>query len=278
MAPRIDPAEFRRYKYDREVQMMLGITSSLLESISGEIAYRIRAISPPSTKAFSLIADREMNSGSNVNTLLIDIIPGTGNVDLEAFIDSHLGKIFQEPEKNSSMDRVLVINPSIKQTVLRKISSSLHNSVVWTIDQSHAKLSVVHGTHFDKDLQQILKNGYSGIYDNFPNPYFPGMNPLLKLHFLTLNFNRKGFHAFSDIVEDATRMATSFGPYKERAAIFSDFSNLLNATTKIGIAKGSARISFPWSRTKIERAFLRRYPAYVLRSSRTSLYDFDSLM
>lgn len=278
MTPRANSLEFKKYAYDREVQKFLGVTGSFLEGIAGEIPYRIKSISAASTKAFSLVADREMNAGSNVNTLLVDIIPDSGNVDVEEFVRAHLEKSFQEPDKNCTVDRVLVIGPNLKRSVTREISSSLHNSVVWVIEPSLGKINIVEGSHFDKDLQQVLKDGYSKIYDNFPNPYFPDMNPLLKTHFLTLNFNRKGFHAFSDIVEDAVRMASAFSPYKERALTFSDFSNLLNAMVKIGIAKGSARVSFPWSRSKIERAFLRKYPQYLLKSSRTSLYDFDSLL
>ncbi len=278
MKSRTDPEEFRKYAYDREVQKMLGTATSLLESISARIPYRIRSISSASAKTFSLIADRELNSGSNVNTLLIDVVPASADVDVESVIHAHLEKQFQEPEKNTTVDRVLVINSDQRRTVLKEVASSLHNSVIWGIDPAEASISILHGTHFDKELQQMLKNGFRGIYDNFPNPYFPDMHPLLKLQFLTINFNRKGFHAFSDIVEDATRMATSFGPFRERSSVFSDFSSLLNVTVKIGIAKGSSRVSFPWTRSKIERAFLRRYPAYLLKSSRTSLYDYDPLM
>lgn len=270
--------EYRRYAFEREAQKMLGVVTSVLETVANAAPYVIRSISSPNAKTFSLVAERELNAGNNVNTLLVDVVPSVANSEAGDIVQSHLEKRFDEPEKNTTVDRVLVISSAIKQHIQKVISSSLHNSVVWAIDPERGSISIAHGNHFDKQLNQILKNSYTKLYDNFPNPYFPGMNPLLKVHFLTLNFNRKGFHAFSDIVEDAVRLATTFGPYRDRAPIFSDMSNLLNALMRIGIAKGSARVSFPWVRSRIEMAFLKRYPVYLLKSSRTSLYDFDSLL
>jgi hypothetical protein len=72
-------------------------------------------------------------------------------------------------------------------------------------------------------------------------------------------------------------MAVRFSTNKDSGVLNADFSALLNVMLKVGIASGSARVSFPWSRTRTERMFLRRYYKYLERASKTSLYDYDAL-
>jgi hypothetical protein len=268
---------YREYAIDRESQKTLSIATSFLQSILSSIPYRIIRIGKADSTSFSLVASRDLNSGSNENLLLIDVLPPMSTIPVDSFINDHLSKVFTGPEKNHTIDRVVVIRSREREQIIKHISSSLHNSIIWEIEDSTGLLRCAYGSHFDKQLQAALKNGFSQPYDNFPNPYFPEMNPLLKLNYLTLNFNRKGQHNRSSVIEDAVRMAMRFSIYKENGAINADFSTLLSVMLKVGIASGSSRVSFPWSRTRTERMFLRRYYNYLEKASKTSLYDYDAL-
>jgi len=270
-------ALYKEYAIDRETQKLLSIIVGFLQSISTSIPYKVTHIGRSDINAFSLTASRDLDSGSNENHLLIDILPPLSTVPAEISMKDHLSKEFKGPEKNHTIDRVIVIKGREKEQIMKYIPSSLHNSIIWEIEDGTGILKCAYGSHFDKALQSALKNGFIGLYDNFPNPYFPEMNPLLKLNFLTLNFNRKGLHDRPSVIEEAARMAISFSPHRDADSVFSDFSNLLNIMIKVGIATGSARVSFPWSRTRTERMFLRRYYKYLERASKTSLYDFDAL-
>jgi|GEM_PF-6101629 hypothetical protein len=270
-------ALYREYAIERESQKTLSIVASFLQSIISTIPYRIIRIGKSDSTSFSLVASRDLNSGSNENLILLDVLPPVSTVPADISMKEHLSKDFSGPEKNHTIDRVIVIRSREREHIVKYISSSLHNSIIWEIEDGTGALRCPYGTHFDKQLQAAIKNGFFYAYDNFPNPYFPEMNPLLKLNFLTLNFNRKGLHNRSSVIDDAVRMATRFSTYKDGGVVNADFSTLLNVMLKVGIASGSARISFPWSRTHTERMFLRRYYKYLERASKTSLYDYDAL-
>jgi hypothetical protein len=268
---------YREYAIDRESQKTLSIVTSFLQSVFSIIPYKVMRIGKPDSRSFSLVASRDLNSGSNENILLLDILPPVSTVAADTSMKEHLSKNFSGPDKNHTIDRVIVIRSREREHIMKYISSSLHNSIIWEIEDGTGALKCSYGTHFDKQLQTALKNGFFHTYDNFPNPFFPEMNPLLKLNFLTLNFNRKGLHKRSSVIDDAVSMAIRFSMYKDSSVINTDFSALLNVMLKVGIASGSARISFPWSRTRTERMFLRRYYKYLERASKTSLYDYDAL-
>ena len=270
-------ALYREYAIDRESQKTLSIVTSFLQSVLSSIPYKITRIGKFEGSSFSLVASRDLNSGSNENLLLLDVLPPVSTIPADISMKEHLSKNFSGPEKNHTIDRVIVIRSREREHIMKYISSSLHNSIIWEIEDGTGTLRCPYGTHFDKQLQAALKNGFLHAYDNFPNPYFPEMNPLLKLNFLTLNFNRKGLHNRSSIIDEAVRMAVRFSTYKDSGIISADFSALLNVMLKVGIASGSARVSFPWSRTRTERMFLRRYYKYLERASKTSLYDYDAL-
>ena len=267
---------FREYAMDREIQRILTVVVSMLQSLPIDQSYNITNIGRQAKMTFNVTAIRDLDGGSKQNHLLIDVLPPTNILPIEQWIPEHLERSYVEPERNSTVDRVLVIRSSDRKAALKEIGKSLHNSIIWEIDELNGVIRIASGNHFDRQLGNSLKDGYNLAFDNFPNPYFPEMNPLLKLHFLTLNFNRRGLHNKSAVLEDAVRIASSFSIFGDLNAINTDFSSLLNTLLKIGIATGSSRISFPWSRTRTERAFIRRYYRYVEKASKTSLYDYDS--
>ena len=269
-------ALFREYAMDREIQRILTVVVSMLQSLSIDQSYNITNIGRQAKTTFNVTAIRDLDGGSKQNHLLIDVLPPTNILPIEQWIPEHLERSYVEPERNSTVDRVLVIRSSDRKAALKEIGKSLHNSIIWEMDELNGVIRIASGNHFDRQLGNSLKDGYNLAFDNFPNPYFPEMNPLLKLHFLTLNFNRRGLHNKSAVLEDAVRIASSFSIFGDLNAINTDFSSLLNTLLKIGIATGSSRISFPWSRTRTERAFIRRYYRYVEKASKTSLYDYDS--
>ena len=267
---------FREYAMDREIQRILTVVVSMLQSLPIDQSYNITNIGRQAKMTFNVTAIRDLDGGSKQNHLLIDVLPPTNILPIEQWIPEHLERSYAEPERNSTVDRVLVIRSSDRKAALKEIGKSLHNSIIWEMDELNGVIRIASGNHFDRQLGNSLKDGYNLAFDNFPNPYFPEMNPLLKLHFLTLNFNRRGLHNKSAVLEDAVRIASSFSIFGDLNAINTDFSSLLNTLLKIGIATGSSRISFPWSRTRTERAFIRRYYRYVEKASKTSLYDYDS--
>lgn len=269
-------ALFREYAIDRDIQRVLSVVVSMLQSLPNDQAYNITTIGRQGKTAFNATAVRDLEGGSKQNHLLIDVLPPSSILPIEQWIPEHLERSYAEPERNSTVDRVLVIRSSDRKAALKEIGKSLHNSIVWEIDEQNGVIRIASGNHFDRQLGNALKDGYNQAFDNFPNPYFPDMNPLLKLHFLTLNFNRRGQHNKSAVLEDAVRIASSFSIFGDLNAINTDFTVLLNTLLKIGIATGSTRISFPWSRTRTERAFIRRYYRYIEKASKTSLYDYDS--
>ena len=269
-------ALFREYAMDREIQRILTVVVSMLQSLPIDQSYNITNIGRQAKTTFNVTAIRDLDGGSKQNHLLIDVLPPTNILPIEQWIPEHLERSYVEPERNSTVDRVLVIRSSDRKAALKEIGKSLHNSIIWEMDDLNGVIRIASGNHFDRQLGNSLKDGYNLAFDNFPNPYFPEMNPLLKLHFLTLNFNRRGLHNKSAVLEDAVRIASSFSIFGDLNAINTDFSSLLNTLLKIGIATGSSRISFPWSRTRTERAFIRRYYRYVEKASKTSLYDYDS--
>ena len=269
-------ALFREYAMDREIQRILTVVVSMLQSLPIDQSYNITNIGRQAKTTFNVTAIRDLDGGSKQNHLLIDVLPPTNILPIEQWIPEHLERSYAEPERNSTVDRVLVIRSSDRKAALKEIGKSLHNSIIWEMDELNGVIRIASGNHFDRQLGNSLKDGYNLAFDNFPNPYFPEMNPLLKLHFLTLNFNRRGLHNKSAVLEDAVRIASSFSIFGDLNAINTDFSSLLNTLLKIGIATGSSRISFPWSRTRTERAFIRRYYRYVEKASKTSLYDYDS--
>ena len=269
-------ALFREYAIDREIQRILTVVVSMLQSLPTDQSYNITNIGRQGKTTFNVTAIRDLDGGSKQNHLLIDVLPPTNILPIEQWIPEHLERSYVEPERNSTVDRVLVIRSSDRKAALKEIGKSLHYSIIWEIDELNGVIRIASGNHFDRQLGNSLKDGYNLAFDNFPNPYFPEMNPLLKLHFLTLNFNRRGLHNKSAVLEDAVRIASSFSIFGDLNAINTDFSSLLNTLLKIGIATGSSRISFPWSRTRTERAFIRRYYRYVEKASKTSLYDYDS--
>ncbi|MFG1459998.1 MAG: hypothetical protein AAE987_01290 [Thermoplasmataceae archaeon] len=269
-------ALFREYAMDREIQRILTVVVSMLQSLPIDQSYNITNIGRQAKTKFNVTAIRDLDGGSKQNHLLIDVLPPTNILPIEQWIPEHLERSYVEPERNSTVDRVLVIRSSDRKAALKEIGKSLHNSIIWEMDELNGVIRIASGNHFDRQLGNSLKDGYNLAFDNFPNPYFPEMNPLLKLHFLTLNFNRRGLHNKSAVLEDAVRIASSFSIFGDLNAINTDFSSLLNTLLKIGIATGSSRISFPWSRTRTERAFIRRYYRYVEKASKTSLYDYDS--
>ena len=269
-------ALFREYAMDREIQRILTVVVSMLQSLPIDQSYNITNIGRQAKTTFNVTAIRDLDGGSKQNHLLIDVLPPTNILPIEQWIPEHLERSYVEPERNSTVDRVLVIRSSDRKAALKEIGKSLHNSIIWEMDELNGVIRIASGNHFDRQLGNSLKDGYNLAFDNFPNPYFPEMNPLLKLHFLTLNFNRRGLHNKSAVLEDAVRIASSFSIFGDLNAINTDFSSLLNTLLKTGIATGSSRVSFPWSRTRTERAFIRRYYRYVEKASKTSLYDYDS--
>ncbi len=254
------------------------MAASTVQWINASLPYNTISIENPRAGGFALVAERELNDGDSRNILLIDVLPPSTYAPMEQSLSFHASKTFSEPENKHTVDRVIFSLSRDKNQIKKVLDNSLHNSVIWELDEVSGSVKVGFGNHFDKQLQTLMSSGINGIYDNFPNPYYPEMNPLLKLSFLTLNFNRRGLHKRSEIIDDATRLAHSFSIYRDIQAINSDFSNLLAATVKIGLATGTNRISFPWSRARIERSFLRRYYRHLERSSRSSLYDFSSLL
>ena len=269
-------ALFREYAIDRDIQRVLSVVVSMLQSLPSEQCYNITAIGHQGKSSFNLAAVRDLEGGSKQNHLLVDVLPPSSIIPVEQWMPEHLERSYAEPERNSTVDRVVVIRSSDRKAALKEIGKSLHNSIIWEIDDQTGAIRIGSGNHFDRQLGNALKDGYNWAFDNFPNPYFPDMNPLLKLHFLTLNFNRRGQHNKSAILEDSVRIASSYSIFGDLNAINTDFSTLLNTLLKIGIATGTTRISFPWSRTRTERAFIHRYYKYIERASKTSLYDYDS--
>ena len=237
-------ALFREYAIDREIQRILTVVVSMLQSLPTDQSYNITNIGRQGKTTFNVTAIRDLDGGSKQNHLLIDVLPPTNILPIEQWIPEHLERSYVEPERNSTVDRVLVIRSSDRKAALKEIGKSLHNSIIWEIDELNGVIRIASGNHFDRQLGNSLKDGYNLAFDNFPNPYFPEMNPLLKLHFLTLNFNRRGLHNKSAVLEDAVRIASSFSIFGDLNAINTDFSSLLNTLLKIGIATGSSRISF----------------------------------
>ena len=223
---------FREYAIDRDIQRILSVVVSMLQSLPNDQSYNIATIGRQGKSAFNVTAVRDLEGGAKQNHLLIDVLPPSNIIPVEQWITEHLERSYAEPERNSTVDRVLVIRSSDRKAALKEIGKSLHNSIIWEIDELNGVIRIASGNHFDRYLGNSLKDGYNQAFDNFPNPYFPDMNPLLKLHFLTLNFNRRGLHNKSAILEDAVRLASSFSIFGDLNAINTDFSSLLNTLLK----------------------------------------------
>ena len=118
-------ALYREYAIDRESQKTLSIVTSFLQSILYSIPYKIIRIGKSDGSSFSMVASRDLNSGSNENLLLLDVLPPVSTIPADISMKEHLSKDFSGPEKNHTIDRVIVIRSREREHIMKYISSNI---------------------------------------------------------------------------------------------------------------------------------------------------------
>ena len=113
---------------------------------------------------------------------------------------------------------------------------------------------------------------------NFPSPYHPDLDPLIRSLFLTrnlllmqpINRNLIVTHSLNDAYEN------SIGIRKDQ--IKRDFQDLLKNIVGAGIFKSRGQyLYYPANFDEYRRRFIKRYYNYMEKISKTTIFDYDTL-
>ncbi|MFG1519968.1 MAG: hypothetical protein AAE977_05785 [Thermoplasmataceae archaeon] len=262
----------RSFETEQSRQELISAVFSALQSNYDEIHYIIERIDNDPSHNFTMTASMIGNSGKYVLRFYFAVaiegkIPEN---DIRSFLDERI-----DPGL-SSMDKIIVIP---NETDMRSIdiSDSIYNTVVWRVNRITWKIIKLAGTHFDSSLNMAMKNGLEFL-DIFPLPYTEYMHPLLKYRIISLNYFYTGKHRIQDIISMATEYAymNSVGIEKQRIRL--DMTSLIRTMIRSGIVTSSGEFVHLSASPGLETKFLRRYYDFLEKSSKRTLFDYESLV
>lgn len=251
---------------------LLSAVFSALQANLDDIHYNVERIDDIPSHMLTMDASALGSSGKYVLRFYF-----SGNTDPKTLRDEI--QLFKEEKVEpglSSMDKVIVVPNEVDIRNI-DICDSIYNTVVWRVNRITWKILKLAGTHFDSSLNAALKNGLEFL-DIFPLPYTEYMHPLLKYRILNLNSFYTGRHRLTYIISMAADYAylNSVGIEKQR--IKADFTSLIRTMIRSGIlASNGDFVSFPVS-PGFDMKFLRRYYDFMEKSSKKTLFDYESLV
>ncbi len=128
-----------------------------------------------------------------------------------------------------------------------------------------------------KALGEIFPEG-TFVFPNFPAPYFTGLHPLIKSHFIIRYLYPGRSRSIADVVEEATNFAVANSETSEISLIRSDFTLLLRNMISARVLRGdSVTVSGPKSVSSFERRFLKYYYRKYVMVSPSTLFDYEAL-
>ncbi len=251
---------------------LLSAVFSSLQSNYDEINYTVERIDDAPTHTFTMNASRLGPEGKFV--LLFYFVQNKDEKYLRSEIQSFLEEKI-DPGLNS-LDKVVVVP---NETDMRNvdISASIYNTVVWRVNRITWKITKPAGTHFDTKLNSAIKNGL-GFLDIFPLPYTEFMHPLLKYKIMNLNYFYTGKHRIQDVISKATDYAYLNSVGIERQKIKLDFTSLVRVMIRSGIISSSGDYLTLSSAPGFEIKFLGKYYDFIEKSSKRTLFDYESLV
>lgn len=160
-----------------------------------------------------------------------------------------------------------------------KEKESLVPLSVWSVDCNGGRISKVSGNSMDRDLDAVLASGHQNTFFNYPVPYVKGMEPVIALSFLTLNFTVRGWQSSLRILNDAHRLAMKYSPDVESDRVLEELTAVLKVCVRVGLfSEKGDKVYLPRARERSEISFTRKYREYLEKTMKHTLYDYGSTL
>lgn len=264
---RIDP---------RKNHYILSAIFSFLQKNYDSTGYSVKDIQVTESGAYRITASSDDEDMDIFRVLKILVVPRAGMISDNDFDESFIWEDSEHAQRNTLVQRILALE-EYDRDAMAKEKNSLVPVSVWTVHAESGIIKKESGKPVDRRLDAILDEGEPNTFFNFPVPYVQNMNPVIALSFLTQNFTVRGWHSSLSVLNEAHRYAMMYGTHLESEAVLEELSGILKACTKTGLftEKGD-RIFLPRTRLRSEKSFLRKYPDYINRTMKKTLYDFGS--
>ncbi len=255
---------------------LLSSVFSFLQGSYERIGYSVRDIQVTESGAYRITADHSDESIDVYKVLKILVVPKAGMISDGDFDESFIWDDTEHAQRNTLVQRVLALE-EYDDDARAKEKNSLVPVSVWSVQALDATIRKVSGKAIDRELDAALGSGSQNTFFNYPVPYVAGMNPVVALSFLTQNFTVRGWHSSLTILNAAHTYAMRYSPYLESESVLEELTGILKACIKTGIfnEKGD-RVYLPRTRLRTEKAFMRKYPEYINRTMKKTLYDFGA--
>lgn len=243
---------------------------------SGKTGYSITDISTSEIGVYSVKAVKSTEDVSIYHVLRLMVSP-----DPPASYDESYVKFFTEEdsglERNTLMEKAILIDDEKKLSNVQD-SDLLGDITVLGLSDSRDNISTLRGNFSDRSLSSSFSKSERNVFQMFPVPYVPGMNPMITISFLTQNFTVTGWNPQREIIAEAADYAHRYSPYLDLERLTIDMQVVMKICIRIGLFKENGdMISMPRSRTRAQSWFSSGYNDYLRKIGRKTLYDYSSL-
>lgn len=255
---------------------LLSAVYAFLQKNYDSTAYRVKEIRVTDSGAYRISAVSDDEDVDIFRVLKILVVPKAGMISDNDFDESFIWEDSEQNQRNTLVQRVLVLEEYDKDAVAKEKNSLVPVSV-WTVQAESGLIKKEAGKPVDRRLESVLVSEAPNTFFNFPVPYVHNMNPVIALSFLTQNFTVRGWHSSLSVLTEAHRYAMMYSAHLESDVVLEELSGILKACIRTGLftEKGD-RIFLPRTRLRSERTFMRKYPEYLNRTLKKTLYDFGS--
>lgn len=257
---------------------LLSSVFAFLQGTSRKVGYSISDIQVTEAGAYRITAVNDEQVTDIFKVLKILVVPEAGMISDGDFDESFIWEDAEQAQRNTLVQRILVLD-EYNDDARAKEKNSLVPVSVWSVNSESGVISKVSGRTIDRELDAALKSEQPNTFFNFPVPYVHGMNPVIALSFITQNFTVRGWHSSLTILTNAHRYAMMYAPNLQSDTVLEELTGILKACIKIGLfSEKGDRVFLPRTRYRSEKTFLRKYPEYVNRTMKRTLYDFGTTL
>ncbi len=257
---------------------ILSCVYAFFQSNHEKIGYSVRNIEVTESGTYRITAVNNDFPSNLFRILKILVAENTDLITTEDFDESFMREDSESEGRNILVERIIAVRE--EGTESRKEDAPFLVPVsVWAVNCEEGTITKASGNEADRELDMALQSGVQNTFSNYPVPYVNGMDPVVGLSFLTLNFTVRGWHPYGRILNDAHRYALKYSPFVDGERVVEELTSLLKACVKIGlITEKGDKIFLPRTRARSESTFSRKYREYLSRLMKKTLYDFGSTL